>query len=85
MLLFIIPQGMYPQIYQLGKFTDGVTEYDYDKLFGTYHTSAQTAGFLIELYDSDKVVGFVDREAFTFHLCDPKFPYAGNSKHNQKM
>lgn len=70
---------------EFGKIANDVSEYDYDKLFGTYHTSAQVAGFLMELYDSDKVVGFVDREAFTFHLCDPKFPYAGNSKHNQKM
>lgn len=70
---------------EFGKVANDVAEYDYDKLFGTYHTSAQIAAFLLELYDSDKVVGLVDRENFSFHLCEPQFQYAGNSKHNQKM
>lgn len=29
-------------------------------------------------------VGAVNRETFEFELSDPIFPYAGNSKHNQK-
>lgn len=70
---------------EFGKVANDVAEYDYDKLFGTYHTSAQIAAFLLELYDSDKVVGLVDRENFSFHLCEPQFQYAGNSQHNQKM
>lgn len=70
---------------EFGKVANDVAEYGYDKLFGTYHTSAQIAAFLLELYDSDKVVGLVDRENFSFHLCEPQFQYAGNSKHNQKM
>ena len=64
---------------------NNVSEYDYDKLFGTYHTSQQMAAFLLELYDSDKVVGSVDRENFTFKLNEPLFAYAGHSKHNQKL
>ena len=55
-----------------------------NKSFGTYHTSRQMAGFLLELYDSEKVVGLVDRENFCFRLADPQFPYAGNSSHNQQ-
>lgn len=70
---------------EFGKVANDVAEYDYDKLFGTYHTSAQIAAFLLELYDSDQVVGLVDRENFSFHLCGPQFQYAGNSPHNQKM
>lgn len=70
---------------EFGQIANDVAEYDYDKLFGTYHTSAQVASFLLELYDSDKTVGLVDRENFSFHLCEPQFPYAGNSQHNQKM
>ncbi len=69
---------------EFGKVANNVSEYDYDKLFGTYHTSQQMAAFLMDLYDSDKVVGAVDRETFDFKLYDPLFPYAGNSKHNQK-
>ncbi len=70
---------------EFGKVANDVAEYDYDKLFGTYHTSTQIAAFLLELYDSDKVVGLVDRENFSFHLCEPQFQYAENSQHNQKM
>ncbi len=40
--------------------------------------------FLPELYDSEKMVGLVDRESFCFRLADPLFPYAGNSAHNQQ-
>lgn len=70
---------------EFGKVANDAAEYDYDKLFGTYHTSPQVAAFLLELYDSDKAVGLVDRENFSFHLCDPQFPYAGNSPYNQKL
>ena len=69
---------------EFGKVANDVTEYDYDKLFGTYHTSAEMAAFLLKLYDSDKTVGLVDRENFSFRLCEPLFQYAGNSQHNQK-
>ena len=70
---------------EFGKIANDVNEYDYDRLFGTYHTSTQMAAFLLELYDSDKTVGFVDRETFSFHLYEPQFQYAGSSCHNQKM
>ena len=69
---------------EFGMVANNVSEYDYDKSFGTYHTGRQAAGFLLELYDSGKVVGIVDRESFSFRLADPLFPYAGNSLHNQQ-
>lgn len=69
---------------EFGMVANSVSEYDYDKSFRTYHTSRQVAGFLLELYDSGKVVGMVDRESFSFRLSDPLFPYAGNSSHNQQ-
>ena len=69
---------------EFGMVANNVGKYDYDKSFGTYHTSRQVAGFLLELYDSGKVVGMVDRESFSFRLSDPLFPYAGNSSHNQQ-
>ena len=70
---------------EFGKVANDVEDYDYDKLFGTYHTSQQMAGFLLNLYDNEKTVGVVNRETFRFELSDPLFPYAGNSKHNQRM
>lgn len=69
---------------EFGQIANNVDKYDYDKLFGTYHTSQQMAAFLLELYDSDKTVGIVDRETFAFELREPLFAYAGKSKHNQK-
>ncbi|MBD5521354.1 MAG: SDR family NAD(P)-dependent oxidoreductase [Lachnospiraceae bacterium] len=68
---------------EFGMMANNVSEYNYDKSFGIYHTSRQVAGFLLELYDSGKVVGIVDRDSFSFRLADPLFPYAGNSLHNQ--
>lgn len=70
---------------EFGKVANDVNEYDYDKLFGTYHTGGQMAEFLLQLYDSDKTVGAIDRETFKFRLLDPQFPYAGSSAHNQKI
>lgn len=70
---------------EFGKVANNVEEYDYDRLFGTYHTSGQMAGFLLQLYDSDKTVGAIDRETFEFRLLEPRFPYAGGSAHNQKL
>ncbi|MGV2683492.1 SDR family NAD(P)-dependent oxidoreductase [Clostridium perfringens] len=58
---------------------------DYDKSFGKYHSSEQMAQFLIKLYESNKVVGIVDRESFEFKLNNPILPYAGDSANNQKL
>lgn len=68
-----------------GNAANDTETYDYDKAFGTYHTSDQMAGFLLRLYDSDKTVGEVNRETFEFRLTDPKLPYAGGSGHNQRI
>ena len=43
------------------------------------------AEFLVELYESDKVIGTIDRDSFEFKLSNPILPYAGDSKHNQKL
>ena len=55
---------------EFGMVANDVTEYDYDKAFGTYHTSKEMAGFLLEL---------LDRERFCFRLSGPLFSYAGES------
>lgn len=70
---------------EFGCVANGVCEYDYDVSFSRYHTSRQMAGFLLELYDSDRVVGVVDRETFQFKLCGPLFSYAGSSASNQQF
>lgn len=67
-----------------GNMANNVEGYDYDKSFGTYHTSKQMADFLLKLYDSNDVVGIVNRESFEFELSSPLFNYSGNPKNNQK-
>ena len=47
---------------EFGKKANNVDAYDYDKAFGTYHTSQQMAEFLLKLYDSDRTLVIVDRE-----------------------
>ncbi len=54
----------------------GAVDYDYDASFKNYHSSEQMAEFLLQLYDSDKCVGSVDRNTFEFSLSEPKFSYA---------
>lgn len=68
---------------EFGMVANNADDYDYDQAFRSYHTSEQVASFLLQLYDSDKTVGLVDRESFVFQLLDPLHPYAGNSAHNQ--
>ena len=68
---------------EFGKKANNVDAYDYDKAFGTYHTSRQMAEFLLQLYDSDSTLGIVDRETFRFELRPPMLPYADSSTHGQ--
>lgn len=70
---------------EYGQVANGIEQYDYDSTFGRYNTSEKMADFLLELYDSEQVVGIVDRETFAFTLTTPLFPYAGDSTHNQKL
>lgn len=59
-----------------GKIADNVEKYDYKAHFSRWHTSEQMAEFLLRLYNSNCVVGKVDRNTIQFELCDPIFPYA---------
>lgn len=68
-----------------GKIANNVDEYDYDSVFGTYHSSEEIANFLLELYDSDKIVGHVDRGTFKVQLTDNLFTYANNPANNQRL
>jgi short-subunit dehydrogenase len=68
-----------------GNVANNIDGYDYDKSFGSYHTSEEMADFLLKLYDSNEVVGRISRETFEFELTSPLFDYAGNPKHNQTI
>lgn len=69
---------------EFGQKANDVSEYDYDKKFNNYHTSDEMAQFLLDLYDSDKIVGMIDRKAFSFTLTENLFSYANQASSNQK-
>jgi short-subunit dehydrogenase len=54
-------------------------EFDYKANLPMYHTAKQMAGFMMELYDSNKVVGIVG-EKYKFHLRDQIYPILDFSK-----
>ncbi|WNR44407.1 SDR family NAD(P)-dependent oxidoreductase [Paenibacillus roseipurpureus] len=53
-----------------------IDQFEYKGAVPKFHTAKEMAGFLLELYDSDKVVGIVDGRTYEFHLKDPIFPHA---------
>ena len=57
---------------EFGSLANNVVEYDYSKRQS--HSAEEVASFLIDLYDSDKTVGIVDRKSFRFYLRDAIFP-----------
>jgi len=68
-----------------GNVATGKTDFDYDKSYPNYHTSEEMADFLIQLYESDKTVGYISRETFEFNLSDGFFQNAFSSKNNVKF
>lgn len=68
-----------------GQVANKVDSYDYDAVFGRYHTSGQMAEFALALYDSDNITGMIDRDDFSFQLTDTRFSHAENSSANQKI
>ena len=61
---------------EFGKVANDVSVYDYETAFPRYHTSEEMATFLIQLWESDALVGSIDRETFQFTLGNQKFNYA---------
>lgn len=62
---------------EFGKVASGAQSYDYDAHFHSFHTAEEMAEFLLQLYDSDNVVGKVDRNTFDFETSGGLLPYAG--------
>lgn len=55
-----------------------IETFDYNTL-PKFHTSKEMAQFMIELLESDKIVGLVDPRTYAFNLVDPRFPYVKSS------
>ncbi len=55
---------------EFAKVANNKEDFQYKEHYHKYHTSEEMAEFLLQLYDSDKVVGRVSREDFVFSLTD---------------
>lgn len=56
-----------------------VDQFEYESQINQFHTAEEMAKFLLNLYDSDKVVGIVDGRTYEFQLRDPIFPYVSRA------
>jgi len=57
---------------EFGKVTTDLEKFDYKKYYSKFHTAAEMAGLLLDLYDSNASVGYIDRETLDFQLTGPK-------------
>ncbi|MCP1122515.1 SDR family NAD(P)-dependent oxidoreductase [Bacillus sp. 3103sda1] len=55
-------------------------EFQYEGVIPKFHTAKEMAGFMLDLYDSEKVVGIVDGETYDFELRDPIYPYVTRTR-----
>lgn len=70
---------------EFGKVANNVDEYDYDKAFPDYHSAEQMASFLMELYDSDAIIGYTSRDTFEFKMQNRFFDSSFGEENNQKL
>lgn len=52
-----------------------INDFEYTKSAPKFHTAKEMASFLFELYNSDKILGIVDTQAYEFKLTDPVFKF----------
>lgn len=52
-----------------------VDEFQYEGQVAKYTTPKEMASFMLDLYDSDKIVGIIDESTYRFQLKDPIFPF----------
>ncbi|MDP4096396.1 SDR family NAD(P)-dependent oxidoreductase [Paenibacillus sp. P96] len=55
-------------------------EFQYEGSIPKFHTAKEMAGFLLDLYDSQNVVGIVNGETYEFQLRDPIYPYVTRTR-----
>ena len=70
---------------EFAKVATNKENFDYDKSYPNYHTAEEMANFLIQLYESNKTVGYISRETFEFKLSDGFFQNAFSSENNVKF
>lgn len=61
---------------EFAKRAKDLDRFDYSESVAKFHTAKEMAGFLLDLYDSEKAVGIVNSETYEFELSDPLYPFA---------
>ncbi|MED1205720.1 SDR family NAD(P)-dependent oxidoreductase [Heyndrickxia acidicola] len=54
-------------------------DFKYEGTVPQFHTAKEMAQFMLDLYDSEKVVGIVDGITYKFELKDPIYPYVSRT------
>lgn len=70
---------------EFGKVANDVDEYDYDKAFPNYHSAEQVASFLMDLYDHNAIIGYINRDSFEFKMQNRFFDSSFGEESNQKL
>ncbi|MGG0150804.1 SDR family NAD(P)-dependent oxidoreductase [Bacillus mycoides] len=55
-------------------------EFQYEDVIPKFHTAKEMAGFMLDLYDSENVVGIVNGETYEFQLREAIFPYVTRTR-----
>lgn len=57
-----------------------VDNFEYEGSVPQYHTAKEMADFMLDLYDSNQVVGIVDGNTYEFQLKNPIYPYVARNR-----
>ncbi|WP_273832237.1 SDR family NAD(P)-dependent oxidoreductase [Guptibacillus sedimenti] len=57
-----------------------VDNFEYEGTVPQFHTAKEMADFMLDLYDSNKVVGIVDGNTYEFQLKNPIYPYVARNR-----
>ena len=64
---------------EFAKVSMDMENFQYEGTVPKFHTAKEMADFMLELYDSKKVVGIVNGETYEFSLQDPIYPYVARA------
>ncbi|WNR44502.1 SDR family NAD(P)-dependent oxidoreductase [Paenibacillus roseipurpureus] len=67
---------------EFAKRSYNIDNFEYNGVVPKFHTAKQMAGLLLDLYDSEKVVGIVNGETYDFELRDPIYPFVSKYRDN---
>ncbi|KIL51585.1 oxidoreductase [Jeotgalibacillus alimentarius] len=59
-----------------------IDEFSYSDNVQKFHTAKEMAGFMLELYDSEQILGKVNSESYEFELVGPVYQYTSRKKDN---